>query len=358
MKRKIIFHNAVLAGAATLISAPLWAQKAMPDACGGDPHLLCGPTNAEDLVKLDDTWVLSSRIGGPGDTEGMFYLINSANRMWQPVGPDDMETAADATFSDCPGKPSSADFRGHGMTLDTSGETPRLYAINHGGRETVEVIDIALSDGAAPTLTWAGCIVAPEGSNLNAVAVLPEGGIATTKFTDTRNEKWVEDLLGVNDTGYVYEWHADAGWSEVEGTTMSGPNGVLVSPEGDAYYVAEWAARRLHRIPRGEGSSVEPMVIDTGVLTDNLHWAENGEILATGQWVAETVEYAGCMGSPAPACPVPFKVLRIDPESMEMTEVISYDDEDFGSGTTAVEVGDAYWIGTTRFDRIGTISAE
>jgi len=40
---------------------------------------------------------------------------------------------------------------------------------------------------------------------------------------------------------------------------------------------------------------------------------------------------------------------------MESVEAVAYTGTEFGSGTTAIEVSDYYWIGTTRSDRIATL---
>ena len=58
-----------------------------------------------------------------------------------------------------------------------------LYAINHGGRESVEVFAVDLSQ-KKPKFTWTGCVVAPEGFWPDAVASVPGGGIVVTSLWD------------------------------------------------------------------------------------------------------------------------------------------------------------------------------
>ena len=49
----------------------------------------------------------------------------------------------------------------------------------------------------------------------------------------------------------------------------------------------------------------------------------------------------------------PFKILRMDPQTMEMTEVIKSGVYGvMGAGTGAIEVGNKLWVSTMKGDRI------
>ncbi|GLS28560.1 hypothetical protein SAMN04488498_10199 [Mesorhizobium albiziae] len=333
------------------------AGEVQDGRCGGtaDEKYICGPANAEDLVVIPGTnWILASRMANSADREGMFYLLDASDHSWRKLDIDAIAEARDKTlYPDCPGKPTSALQRGHGIALDARNGALKLLAINHGGRESVEIFTVTKNEGAEPSLAWAGCVVAPQGAMLNSVAALPEGGFAVTKFFDTTNKNWGEDLFAGKETGEVLEWSPKDGWSPVPGTKMSGPNGIALSPDAGAYFIAEWGGGKLHKVSRKTG---ERQSIDTGMHADNLQWDAEGRLLVAGQFFDDPMAYRSCHMSEAPVCAFPFKVLRVDPTTLASETLVSEGEpKEFGSGTTALEVGDEYWIGTSRGDRIARI---
>jgi sugar lactone lactonase YvrE len=329
---------------------------------GADAGFICGPVNAEDLLRVPGTnWVLGSSADGPGVTQGAIYLLNATSGAWKNLSLDDIRTDPDAgRYRECPGKPTTAAFRGHGMALDARGGLT-LLAINHGGRESVEVFSVAVRGGAEPTLTWRGCVVAPANAYLNSVASTGEGGFAATKFFDPSNASWGQDLFTGRPTGQVLEWSPGHGWRAIDGTVMSGPNGLVVSPDGRAYFVAEWGGRKVHRIARA-GSPIERLTIDVPMNPDNLHWDNAGRILATGQAFEDASAFGAfgaCVQTPARTCTSAFATVRIDPATLA-SEVVQRSPgwAEFGAGTTALEVGDEIWIGTFRGERIARVAKQ
>ena len=191
-----------------LLAASAAESADMQDGhCGGqaDKNFICGPANAEDLVRVPGTdWVLASRMANPADRQGMFYLLDAGDHSWRKLSIDEIPAAQDkALYPDCPDRPTSATLRGHGIALDEQGGTLKLLAINHGGRESVEVFGVTANGSTEPSLTWQGCVVAPQGAQLNSVVPLPGGGFAATKFFDMASKSWGEDLFAGQDTGEV-----------------------------------------------------------------------------------------------------------------------------------------------------------
>jgi hypothetical protein len=361
---------ALIALAAGLFLSPHAAAQA-PTAewrdgkCNGaeSSDFICGPVNAEDLLRVPGTdWVVSAGVDGPGVTQGAIYLLNARTRAWKSLSLDDIPARPDARFNrDCPGKPTTAAFRGHGLALDARGGALTLFAINHGGRESVEVFSVTRHRASEPTLRWRGCIVAPANTNFNSLAPTPEGGLAATKFFDPSNASWPQDLFAGRPTGQVLEWSPRDGWRAIDGTALSGPNGLVISPDGRAYYVAEWGGRKVHRLPRA-GSNVEPRTVEVAMQPDNLHWDEQGRILATGQAFEDAnglAAFGACATSAAQICSSGYMTVRIDPQTLA-AEIVhrSPGSAEFGAGTTALEVGGEYWIGTFRGNRIARVARQ
>lgn len=351
--------RAALAPLILLLAASGAESADMQDGhCGGqaDKTFICGPANAEDLVRVPGTdWVLASRMANPADMQGMFYLLDAGDHSWRQLDIDEISAAPDAAlYADCPGRPTSASLRGHGIALAEQDGALKLLAINHGGRESVEIFGVTANGSAEPSLTWQGCVVAPQGAQLNSVVPLPDGGFAVTKFFDMASKTWGEDLFAGKDTGEVLEWSPKGGWKTVAGTKMSGPNGIAISPDGESYFVAAWGGGTLHKVSRKTG---ERQSADTDMRPDNLQWDAEGKLLVAGQFFDDPAGYGSCHMSDAPVCAFPYKVLRIDPDTLASETIVTEaKPKEFGSGTTAMQAGDEYWIGTSRGDRIARIA--
>lgn len=342
------------------IPATGWAGAMHDGRCEADDDgdFICGPVNAEDLVRVPGTdWVLASRMAGPGVADGAIYLLDGKNHSWRGVGIDEIPARHDtAAYPDCPGRPDAETFTGQGLAIDDSGETLELLAVGHGAREAVEVFTIATQGLAEPALTWIGCAVAPDGAQINSVAPVAGGGFAVTKFFDARDKDWGDRLMAGQETGSVLEWSREAGWSEAEGTALSGPNGILVSDDGSAYFVAEWSGRKLHRISRGI-TPARRQSLDLNMLADNLRWDGAGRILVVGQAVADIQDYVGCALSDAPICPDPYVLMRVAPADLSAETLFSTPGSPaFGSGTSAIELDAEFWIGTSRGNKIARVA--
>ena len=137
------------------------AQTCEPD---GDIQFLCGPVSPEDLAPVPESpWVVVSSMVD----EGPLYLADTRDHTATVLFPTEASQPRHdtGTYGACPG-PVSRQFRPHGLNLrpgDNGHHT--LYVVGHGDREAIEVFELDMN-GAAPTLTWVGCAVAPEALGL------------------------------------------------------------------------------------------------------------------------------------------------------------------------------------------------
>jgi hypothetical protein len=130
---------------------------------------------------------------------------------------------------------------------------------------------------------------------------------------------------------------------------VTAPNGVEVSPDGGWYFVCSWSPKQFARISRG----VEPVqrdVIDVEFLADNVKWSVDDTLLVAGQ--RSTAEDVFLNYSKQDICNYPVMVVEIDPETLEVRELVRLDHEIFGTASTGIYVGDDLWVGTARSDRI------
>jgi hypothetical protein len=300
------------------------AESCVPD---GEIKFICGTTNPEDLYQVPHTpWVIAS--GRVSDMEGPIYAVNTHDHSVQQIFPvsTSLSQHDTATYQNCPGPPGT--FQPHGLTLrEGTDGTHTLYVVGHGAREAIEVFSLDIRS-SIPSLSWIGCIIAPEGTTrLNSVTTLPDGYLAATNFGRPAGEVW--------------EWHPDSGWAVVPQSQMRTPNGLLSSADGRWLYVASSANLSLVRLSR-EQFPVQLESVQLGFAPDNLRWASDGKILLAGTRgviTRCTDDDIGCEISIA-------RVAKVDPVTLSVEQLIDFKGNTFFTqGTVAIEVDDEIWIG-------------
>jgi hypothetical protein len=332
---------------------PLWAVIALvsssrlsaqpppsppPPPCVPGPNVVCGQQAPEDLVTLGPEWIVASAYGGTGGVA----VIRVRDRMPYTAYPAaNAKDRPDMTvYPDCPGPPAKDDFLTHGVYVEPgSGPVYKLFVVGHGGREAIEVLEIDTS-GAMPAATWIGCVVAPDPIGLNSVRGLPDGGFVTTNFLPRGGtQEATQRMLAGEQNGELWEWHTDSGWQKVPGSEAAGANGVELSDDGKTLYIAAWGSQSFIRLSRGT-TPPKREEIPLGFRIDNIHWARDGSLWGVGQ---------GMMN---------WQAVKIDPDTLEVHEVVSRPDTpEFGAGTAVAEVGDDLWVGSFRGNRIAVVPA-
>jgi hypothetical protein len=93
---------------------------------------------------------------------------------------------------------------------------------------------------------------------------------------------------------------------------------------------------------------VTPVVRDEvplGFRVDNIHWARDGSLVAVGQGTGVDAQH--------------WFVVKIDPQTLAVREVLSRADTDgFNAGTAAAEIGNGWWVGSFRGDRVAILPAQ
>ena len=330
-------------------------------AADDNVKFICDVRNVEDLLLLPNTnWVIGSGFNLDPASQNYLHLFNAENETGVAVQASEIAVRPDTTtYPDC-APPDWKTFGPHGLGLGaTVGKHSVLYAVNHGGRQAVEVFDVDVSQDR-PRFTWTGCVIAPQGFWPDGVASLPDGGIVVTALTDpTDPDGSMDKLLHGEPVGGIMEWHPGVGFTDIPGTAgFSAPNGVIVSPDGKYIFVALSSGRQVARISRGQ----DPPKIDvssTGIMPDNLRWSASGKSILVGghdlsaERFVERVQASVAPSNEGGNVDSPFKILRMDPQTMEMTEVIKSGVYGvMGAGTGAIEVGNKLWVSTMKGDRI------
>jgi len=350
--------RSALLAAALAIATPAAALAACDPAAG--LAFICGLTNAEDLVQVPGTpWIIASGLAEGESTQGHLYLVNAHDRTSQALLPGHVAYRQDtAMFGACPGAPDETRFSAHGIDLRVgSAAEHTLYVVHHGERESVEVFKLDARP-TAPTLTWVGCVVYPAGVLGNGVAALPGGAFAASIFLNTNDPQAADKLTAGQPEGGMLIWRPKTGWQDVpEAATISADNGVAASPDGKYLFVAGTGDETVVRLSL-DGKPADRAVIKTGFHTDNLRWGSDGFLYASG--ARDTVQNLfACAPNTQQLCTSPFSVLRIDPATLQASEVVRHPGAPtFGAASTALRIGDEYWFGTPHGDRIAIAPAE
>ncbi len=151
--------------------APAPAAPAAPEPCTTTRGLnfICGLANVEDMLPVDNGREIVA--GSYKEGSAGLYLIDTATKTAKPVM---LSVAAkpDPQYG-CPGAPDLTKLSTHGLDVKPGrGGTDTVYAVNHGGRESIEIFTL---DARKGTAEWIGCIISPPNASLNSVAALRDG---------------------------------------------------------------------------------------------------------------------------------------------------------------------------------------
>jgi len=314
-----------------------------PCIAAGDVQFICGQQAPEDLVVVPGgQWVVAGSYSGAGGINLIRVSDRTSIRAYP--SPSAREVLDAKTYPSCPVPDAAmkAKFQTHGLSLrEGRNGVHTLMAVTHAARESVEVFTVDTKT-PTPTLTWIGCAVAPDPIGLNSVRWLDDGGFIATNFLPRGNQAAGMAALQKGErNGELWEWHTASGWQKVPGSETSGANGIEISPDGRTLYVAAWGSQSFYRLPRGDKDPKREEV-PLGFQVDNIRWAADGSLLATGQarQPPETV------------------IVKIDPKTLKVTELLRRPPVGgFGAGTVAVEVGKTLWVGSFTGDRLAIFPA-
>jgi hypothetical protein len=331
---KHIQSRLLIAAVAAIALPAVGAEAPSPPpapACDANTYV-CNQQAPEDLVAMGTDWAVASAYAGTGG----ITLIRIRDRVSMTAYPSAAakEQLDAKAYPGCPGPPRGV-FTTHGVYVAPGGgPMHKLFVVGHGARESIEVFNVD-TRGVTPLLTWIGCAIAPGDVGLNSVRGLPDGGFITTNFLP-RGKPMQEMMSGIKN-GELWEWHAASGWQKVPGSEASGANGIELSNDGKTIYMAAWGSQTFIRLSRGAQTPVR-QDIDLGFRIDNIHWGKDGKLLGAGQVGQD------------------WRVVKIDPATLKVEQLYSQDDmPGFGGGTVALEVGNTFWVGSYRGDRIAIV---
>ena len=326
--------------------------------CGGDSltpvldceagfgiDVVCGFRNPEDMALAPDGRIIVSQFGGMQGDPGSLVLYEPETRSLTTLFP-----GLSARIGPEWGDPDCAfpeAFSPHGIDLQTRSDgRHQLAAVNHAGRESVELFEVA-ADGA---LTWRGCAEAPEGGYLNDVVVLRDGSFWVTRMFDRGSDTWafLRAQFGL-DTGWAYAWSGTAGFSRLPGSDAPFPNGIEKSDDERYAYLNTFNGAR--KIEVATGTIAAERTMDP---LDNSYWSNDGRLLVASH-TGSVAEMLACLSVPEGTCGMPFEIVALDPEDLSEQVIIAHQGAPMGGATVALQRDGVYYLGTFAGDRLGIV---
>lgn len=352
-----------LAGAAAIVFAARGPSALAGDGIGAramqcspvnELRFVCGAHHPEDIVRIGQTrWVVVSGF----ESGGGISLLDTRLRVLRRWYTGQMAAVPSGRLGSagCPGPPDAAELNTQGLNLRQLGPgSSRLYAVNHGGRESIEIFDVALRNGV-PSPTWRGCVLMPPGNAANAVATYADGTILATVLNRPGTSK--ADFMRGRPTGAVYEWHPGAaGFHLLPGTELPGNNGIETSADGRYFYVVAFGVHAIVMYARADTRRPLRQATAPGFMPDNIRW-EEGRLVAAGM----TYDEPACGGvrkivngrADPMLCHRGYVVAALDPQTLRFT-VLAYAEPNpaFNGVTTGLVVGGRLWLSSYQSDRV------
>lgn len=348
----------VLSGCGDPALVPLTACETV-----GVVEPICRFHNPEDLELLPDQHtLLVSQMGNmEGTKTGNLVYYNTLTETITPAFPLPVKVVFDTALNwgtgDCPGAPET-EFSPHGTSLKqrTDGRW-QLAVINHGKRESVEMFEV-ISSVNGYALEWRGCVVPPDGTYMNDVALKRDGGFVASHMFDKHSPIifgmstgiW-KSQLGI-DTGYVFEWTSGAAnngsYHILEESHGPFINGVEISADDSTVFANVYAGNEIRKLDRISGKQLGSA---PAIQVDNIAWDAEGYLLG-GSHTGSPLDQMDCIKHPGETCGFEFTIVRIDPETMSMENIFRHAGAPMGAATTARQVGDKLYIGTFSGNRM------
>lgn len=351
---------------ALLLAACSSPAPAPCESLGGDPRVICGFKNPEDIRSLPDSRTLLiseiSALGRP--SAGRLVFFDTQTQSITPAFPlapipsasnQPVDAAPVWGSAQCPGAP-GAEFSPLGISVQQRLDGRwQVAAINHGGRMRVEMFEL-LAQGARYQLVWRGCVPVPAHMALNSVALLRNGGFVASQMFD----RTAPALFGLStsllkaelgfDSGHVFEWLPTQPHLFRTLVDSSGPfpNGVALSADEATVFLALSSGHELRRLDRASGRRSGALRIQR---PDNLVWDAQGQLLVASLTGSSGQSFQ-CTRQPDQPCGMAFEILQVDPHSLRAKLVFANEGSPLGGATVAQQLGNWLYLGSFTGDRI------
>lgn len=350
-------YSALLIGLLSEQCASAMDQEA---ACAAvdDVVPICGLQRPEDLeIMPGEKLILISEYGSlNGAVSGRLTSYRIADGEIERLFPQpdiaSQEDTGKPGWGDaaCPGPPGAV-FDPHGIYHNATIAPQRLFVVNHGGRESIELFEISLIDnGRRAALTWRGCVLAPDGAWFNDVVSAPDGKIIVSHMMsrDLNHDQLIQIEHSKQATGYVLEWSMPTGWQQVKNSEGALTNGIEISADGSILFINYYLGDEVIALERASGKILWRATIPG---PDNSSWAPDGRLLVTSHR-DDLSAVMHCSESAAAFCPVRYAVVAVNPQSGKQSTLITGGGAPMGGATVAVQQDKTLYLGSFAGNRM------
>lgn len=243
-----------------------------------------------------------------------------------------------------------SEFSPHGIHLSKrdSGRM-QLLVVNHGGRESVEFFEVLMEAGA-PSLSWRGCVELPKPAYLNDVVALPELGFVVSHMFNKDSAGSRKAAMSGKGSGFVYQWYPRLGVQAVPNTYGAMPNGLQISKDGQYIFINMYTGGGIRKVELATGKVAGRAFMRR---PDNSSWLPDGRLLVASH-VGNTLKATECFGLLSGACGLAFKLIAVDPNTMQQEVVFEHEGAPMGAATVATVVDGVLYMGSYAGNRLLT----
>jgi len=318
----------------------------------GEIEIICGVSNPEDMVYFKkERLILMSEFGGikpysPNNLSGSFKFYNTRTNEF--INADIKYGTNDWGSENCFRDKNSL-FGPHGIDLIKRNDNIyQLGVVNHVPNESIEFFEVDLSN-LEPKLIWRGCIDAPETAYFNDISFKNQNEFFVTHMYSRSISipEWMLASLLKSNTGYVYYWNSKD-FQKVNKSSGGQPNGVLYDKDKDILYVAYNQSDEIRRFNLSKGK------VDSNFIhsPDNIT-LKDGQLLLTALDF-QPLDGLSCLETNK-NCSLPFSIIKMDADSLEILKKYSYKKTSFGLPTVALLIENKIFVGSFHSDRIALI---
>jgi len=287
--------------------------------------------------------------GGMGEHGGIFLLdtqAKAARRFFTGASKPDLKM-----YPDCPSVPAS--FNTHGIALRPAkvDGTYTLYSVTHQPFESIQVFAVD-ARGAAPAITWTGCVKLPADFRTNSVTAKSDGTI----LANVQMHGNATDFISGNITGGVWAWDPKSKKLDLlKGTELAGNNGIEISPDDKEIYIAVSGTQTVAIYDLANTAKPVRTIRTPFYNLDNIHWSGD-RLIAAGMMFDEPA----CGGTRKQIqdahgnmnCHRGWVVSQLDPKAMRW-RILAYGEPNpsFGGIATGLVIGKTLWISSFQMDR-------